>query len=133
MREVLILEGIREKIRKFMEGRYGIDDLGKIILAADLILYILGSLIKSIFLCFLSLAVCMVFLYRVLSKQTYARSEENCKYLRYKKLWKLRGEYGKTSRIYICANCGKMIRVPKGKGKIQITCPNCSNKIIRYS
>jgi DNA-directed RNA polymerase subunit RPC12/RpoP len=120
-------------MNNWFNGRYGLDDFGKVIIWASVILYILGSIFKNTFFWVLSLFGVVVFFYRFFSKETYARSEENCKFMRYIKLWKLKYEYRKTARIYMCPNCGKMIRVPKGKGKIQVTCPNCSHTIIRYT
>lgn len=127
------MEQIKNKMNNWFNGRYGMDDFGKVIIWASVILYILGSIFKNTFFWVLSLFGVVVFFYRFFSKETYARSEENCKFMRYIKLWKLKYEYRKTARIYMCPNCGKMIRVPKGKGKIQVTCPNCSHTIIRYT
>ena len=44
---------------------------------------------------------------------------------------------GKTRRAdtehkyYHCPQCSKMLRVPKGKGKIAISCPKCKEKFIK--
>ena len=42
-----------------------------------------------------------------------------------KKMWKER----KTSHFLKCPNCGQIMSVPKGKGKIRVTCPKCRTKI----
>jgi DNA-directed RNA polymerase subunit RPC12/RpoP len=131
--EVDNLKKIKENIRKFFYGRYGMDELGKVLIWVSIIAYVSGRLLGNALLLLLSLVGAIVFLYRFLSRQIYDRSEENCKFTRYVKSWKLKYEYRKTARIYMCPRCGKMIRVPKGKGKIQITCPNCSHAIIRYT
>jgi DNA-directed RNA polymerase subunit RPC12/RpoP len=107
------------------------DELGKVLLAVSIMMYICGGLTRNTVLQMLSVAGCVVFLYRFFSSQTFDRSEENCRFLRYIKLWRLKFEQRKTARIYMCPQCGKMIRVPKGRGKIQISCPKCRNKIIR--
>ena len=42
-----------------------------------------------------------------------------------KKMWKGR----KTTAYLKCPNCGQMLSVPKGKGKIRVTCPKCHAKM----
>lgn len=37
----------------------------------------------------------------------------------------------KTHRFFKCPECGVTVRVPKGKGKIKITCPKCKNAFVR--
>lgn len=37
----------------------------------------------------------------------------------------------KTHRYFECPSCKKRLRVPKGKGKIRITCPHCGEKFER--
>jgi DNA-directed RNA polymerase subunit RPC12/RpoP len=127
------LNRIKEKIRGFFTGRYGLDELGKTLIGIMLILYVLGQFSGSRIIQYLSLIAFIVFFYRFMSRQKYERDEENCKYTRYLRSWKLKYEYRKTAKIYMCTKCGKMNRVPKGRGKVRITCPNCGNSIIRYT
>ena len=127
------LNRITEKIRGFFTGRYGLDELGKTLIGITLILYVLGQFSESRIIQYLSLIAFIVFFYRFMSRQKYERDEENCKYTRYLRSWKLKYEYRKTAKIYMCTKCGKMNRVPKGRGKVRITCPNCGNSIIRYT
>jgi DNA-directed RNA polymerase subunit RPC12/RpoP len=75
----------------------------------------------------------LTFAARAMSGDHWSRNEENLKYQSFLKLWKLRYEYRKTARIFMCEKCGKFIRVPKGKGKIQLTCPRCGTRMIRRS
>jgi DNA-directed RNA polymerase subunit RPC12/RpoP len=127
------MKKIKDKIRRWFTGRYGIDDLGKLLLWVSIIFYVTGQLLGSMLCVSLSSVTAIMFCYRFLSRQIYERSEENLKYTRYVKSWRLKYQYRKTAKIYMCPQCGKMIRVPKGKGKIQITCPNCSHSIVRYT
>jgi DNA-directed RNA polymerase subunit RPC12/RpoP len=127
------LNRLKEKIRGFFTGRYGLDELGKTLIGITLILYVIGQFGGSRIIQYLSLIAFIVFFYRFMSRQKYERDEENCKYTRYLRSWKLKYEYRKTAKIYMCTKCGKMNRVPKGRGKVRITCPNCGNSIIRYT
>jgi DNA-directed RNA polymerase subunit RPC12/RpoP len=107
------------------------DDLGKVILAVSFLVYLLGTFLQNTALALVGMIGLIVFAARALSGDRWERNEENRKYLAYLKLWKLRYENRKTARIYMCDRCGRYIRVPKGKGKIQITCPSCGNHMIR--
>ena len=42
-----------------------------------------------------------------------------------KKMWSER----KTSKFLKCPSCGQILSVPKGKGKIRVTCPKCHAKV----
>lgn len=123
----------KEKITKFLNDRYGMDDLGKTVFVASLIVYILGVSMQNSVLALAAMLGFLVFLFRACSGDHWEREEENRVYLSYIKLWKLRYENRSTARIYMCKRCGRYIRVPRGKGKIQITCPGCGTKIVRRS
>ena len=78
--------------------------------------------------------------YRMFSRQTYKRALENQKFLQHTS--KIRGFFAKqkymvaqrkTHHIYKCPNCKQKIRVPKGKGKIEIRCPKCQTTFIKKS
>lgn len=124
------MKNLKDKINLFFQGRYGLDELGKFLIIINLITYILGIFLRSNLILSVS-ALCMIFLlYRIMSRQHWDRIEENRKYMSYVKLWQLRYEHRKSARIYLCRRCGKYIRVPKGKGKIQVTCTVCGDKTI---
>lgn len=127
------MKKIKEKINRFFAGRYGMDELGKTLLIVSSILYLLGGILQNGILLWLAIfGICFTF-YRMFSRQHWDRREENRKYNRFLKLWKLRFQERKTSRIYVCKGCGRFIRVPKGRGKIQVTCTVCGNKSMHRS
>lgn len=136
---------MREKFIKFMQGRNGVDNLSRFTMGvafAAIILAIfagsgsfLGSLLDTIGL----LAIVYTY-YRILSKDIPKRYEENQKYLQMTD--KVRARFQreknmmqqrKTHHIYTCPGCGQKIRIPKGKGKIEIDCPKCHTKFVKKS
>ena len=116
--------------RSFMAGRYGTDKLGLTMLCAALIMSLLGSFIP---LAPVKLALTLAYyglmfwtLFRMFSRNTYARYEENRKFLRFFDQIKDRDH-----RYFNCPKCRQTVRVPRGKGKIAITCPKCRERFIK--
>ncbi|MGI6738503.1 MAG: hypothetical protein ACOX54_03770 [Christensenellales bacterium] len=119
-------------IQKFMQGRYGPDNLSIFSIKLYLILVVLGlffpalTLITPIFLFFI--------LYRLFSKNVTKRREENVKFLRYKsgakkQLLQLKNRWKErdTHRYRKCPSCKTMLRLKKQIGTVNITCPVCKN------
>lgn len=121
---------IKDIWNRFLQGRHGIDELSKTILIAGMVTYLLGGILQNGLLLTLAMMGMIYAIYRALSRNEWDRNEENRKFNRYIKLWKVKYQERKTSRIFMCKGCGRMIRVPKGKGKIQVTCPTCGRKTI---
>ena len=123
-------ENLSAAIRRFMMGRYGTDKLNIAILVAGLIASVLSVIIKFplLNLIFMALSYALMgwALFRMLSRNTYKRYRENRKYLMLVQQFKDR-----EHRYYDCPRCRQQVRVPRGKGKISITCPKCKEKFIR--
>ena len=117
-------------IRQFMQGRYGTDKLNMVILGVALAVSIINIFIKlpllNLILTLVSYALMGWAIFRCLSRNTYKRYQENRKYLMFLQRFK-----DKEHRYYDCPRCRQQIRVPKGKGKISITCPKCKEKFIK--
>ena len=123
---------MREKIYRFMQGRYGVDQLYRFIFFLAIVLMLINNFLKNPMLNLVIYALLILDIFRMLSKNHSARYAENQKYLqltarfRYrldqqKKLWQER----KYHHIYTCPKCKQKIRIPKGKGKIMVRCPKC--------
>ena len=130
---------MREKLQRFMWGRYGNDNLNQFLLAVAFV-----SLIISFFgggLFYLVATVVMAVAYfRMFSRNIAKRSAENHQYL--KQRMKVRGIFAKkkkelgqrkTYHIYRCPNCKQKIRVPRGRGRIAISCRKCGNEFVKKS
>ena len=116
--------------RRFMEGRYGGDKLNMVFLWGGVIACILSLIIpwqvvKIIFLV-ISYGLMALAIFRAFSTNTYKRYQENRKYLRLLDRLKDR-----KHRHFECPKCRQPVRVPKGKGRIAITCPKCREKFIK--
>lgn len=131
----------RERLSRFYEGRNGNDALGHTLSLTSLVVLIAslatGSVwegILSNILWFLALALLAWSTFRMLSKNIYARQAENDKFLAFKR--KLFGDKASRARkraqrqqyrYFRCPKCKTKMRVPRGKGKVRITCVKCGN------
>ena len=125
-----MMDKFKKKLYDVMQGRNGVDDLGRVIFIISLVLYVLSGFLRNGFLQLLSLIGLIYTMYRTFSRDLQSRREENRKYLQFLNLQKMRFEMRKEYRIFKCKGCGRNIRVPKGKGKIETTCPLCGRKEI---
>ena len=137
---------MKQKIANFMYGRYGNDQLNRALSVLILLLLIVsfffgfsetGSTARS-FLLVIVLALLIYTYFRMLSKNLSARRAENAKFLaktaRLRDWWQLRRDMWnqrKEYKFFKCPSCKATVRVPKGKGKIKITCPKCGEKFIK--
>ena len=117
-------------IRTFMAGRYGTDRLNMVILCAGLVASILSMMIRvqpmNLIFWALSYGLMIWAIFRSLSRNTYKRYQENRKFLQ------LTGRLkDREHRYFDCPKCRQTVRVPRGKGKISITCPRCKEKFVK--
>ena len=123
-----------------MYGRYGIDSLGKCLFIFAIIFMLIANRTENGFWAILSWALLFYSYFRMFSRNIYKRSAENQLYLKktYKiRCWILRQKnmmsQRKTHHIYKCPTCKQKIRIPRGKGRIEISCPKCRTKFIKKS
>ena len=124
------LQRLKNGFRHFMLGRYGTDKLNMAILTAGVICSVVVMFVRlpvlDLALTTLSYGLMCWAIFRMFSRNTYKRYQENRKYLRLMERLK-----DKEHRYYDCPRCRQPVRVPRGKGKIAITCPKCGEKFIR--
>lgn len=141
---------MKERLRKFMEGRYGADELNRFLTLCGWVLLLIGfvlsgidskvALIAGSVLVTLSWALLIYSLFRTFSKRTQERASENYKYfvcknkvLGWFRRLKARWQARKAHRYFRCPQCKATVRVPRGKGKIRITCPKCKHQFVKKS
>ena len=122
---------IRNAIQRFMYGRYGNDQLNVALLVLYLALYLLFLFTGWEVLSWISLVVIVCALFRLLSRNPARRRAENAKFLKVAgpaiQWFRLRRTIHRDKEhcYFKCPNCGQQLRVPRGKGKITVTCRNC--------
>ena len=134
---------MRNWLQRVMAGRYGVDEYSRflnIVALVSLMLSILFNNGLSVFFWLLAIISLVWTYFRMFSRNTYKRRAENNAYLtiRYNMTRKLSGlkqrmKQKRYYRFYKCPKCGITTRVPKGKGKIRITCPKCGEIFQRKS
>ena len=131
---------MRSFLRRFMIGRYGPDHLSIAMVILAFILSLLYAVFWNLPLLFISYFFFGLTIFRMFSRNITRRRTENDKFIRY--WWPIRMEIKKIiQRIkdkrkyvyYKCPTCNTKLRVPKGKGKIRITCPRCWEWLISES
>ena len=125
-------------LRKFMTGRYGVDQLSTGLISVSLILLLINIFLKNQIISSISMIILLLSYFRIFSRNINKRYQENMQYLNAtkplrEKTYKIRNRFSslKTHKYYKCPECSKELRVPKGKGKIAIKCPKCGNKFTR--
>lgn len=135
---------MREKMTRFMQGRYGVDSLSKFLLVCGLVVVFATAFIDSPHISslfnLLGWVIVIYCYFRLFSRNVTKRYAENqtfltktyrirCFFARQKELLKQRRVY----HIYQCPGCRQKIRIPRGKGKIEVRCPKCGTTFIKKS
>ncbi len=121
--------------RRFMQGRYGVDQLAVAFIIVFILLNILSMIFPSVIIHIIYLLLFIYFVFRILSKNIAARQRENYTFL---KFWRpvqhyfeqlaIRFKNRKHYKYFTCPDCKRKMRVPRGKGTVMVTCPGCGRK-----
>ena len=131
---------MRDRILRFMAGRYGTDQLNRFLSVAALAALLLNLFLRVGLLWLLALALLGLLYYRTLSRDHAKRRAENARYLQVRARvlapfanlrdrWRMRKDYV----FFRCPACRAMLRLPRGKGKLRVTCRKCGNAVERKS
>ena len=131
---------MKEKIRQFMIGRYGTDGLNQFLSIASLVLLLIAIVSRISLFTWLGVALLVFCYYRTFSRNISKRTEENYKFYTLKdrvdgKFRGLKEQWAnrKIYHYYRCPQCRQKLRVPRGRGRIQISCPRCGTQFIKKS
>ena len=129
---------VSDGIRRFMFGRYGLDQLNVVLMVASVALCLISFLFSrinavwtvalSFVLNLLSYVLLFWYILRAFSRNIEKRNRENRRFLAFRSRLT-----DKQNRYYRCPNCKQTVRVPRGRGKICIKCHKCSEKFVRKS
>jgi LSD1 subclass zinc finger protein len=123
---------VQYALARWMQGRYGVDGLSKWLLGIGVVLVLVYSFFGGWWWYVLALVCLLASVLRSLSRNIERRSRENeaCRRAfasprraisHTRDRWRNR----KTTRYLKCKGCGTMLSVPRGKGKLRVTCPKC--------
>ena len=131
---------MNSKMQQMMVGRHGVDDLGKFVSTLTLICLVISLFTKWDLFYWCGIFLIIYSYFRMFSRNIPKRYAENQKFLtlRYKAIakWNLMKKHAiesKTYRFFMCPQCKQKVRVPKGRGKICITCPKCKTEFVKKS
>ena len=123
------------RMAQWMMGRYGIDELTQALMLLGCAFVLVNFFAHSSILSTLALLLMALGIFRCYSKNIPARARELAKYqelmVKPKAWWRLLNKKWinrKTTIYFKCKGCGAVLNVPKGKGKILVTCPKCGAK-----
>lgn len=121
---------MKDRLTNFLRGRYGPDALTKFLMYFAIIILMLYYVTKIEALSIISLAILLIANFRIFSKNIEKRSKENTRFLNLVK--KITNPFlkflNKDYKYFTCEFCKQDLRVPKGKGKINVKCPKCGKK-----
>lgn len=129
----------RERIARFMVGRYGTDQLNRCLLIISFVFIILSNFIATFIFYPIGLVLLILCNLRMFSRNIQARYKENQTFMNF--VYGIKNFFGKgrgnqaskTHRIYSCPQCKQKIRIPRGKGKIMVRCPKCGKEFLKKS
>lgn len=141
----------REKLYRFMYGRYGTDNLNNFFTVSFFVIWIaeiitmavmpngIAKSIASMIFGAVTILIMSLSLFRMMSRNIYKRRRENEVYLKAKRAVKRFCTFNTSTRTksknfdnaeYIfrdCTKCGSTLRLPRKEGKHSVKCPRCSH------
>lgn len=126
---------IKDGFRRFMQGRYGADQLSRFLLYAGIALYLIALIFKITLISYFGLAIYIWTLYRMFSKNVEKRAAENQKYLNLTgkirttgQQARVRAKNRKEYNYFRCPKCHSWLKLPRNVGEVTVTCGKCKNQ-----
>ena len=129
---------MREKLIRFMYGRNGFDHFSRFLIYAALVCILIDVLLGGGIFYGIGLVLMVYSYFRVFSKNLSKRRAENARYYQLRSRFtshfrdlKLRWSQRKDYVFFRCPSCRAMLRLPRGKGRLRVTCRKCGNNFER--
>ena len=132
---------MRERFYHFMAGRNGGDLFSRFLSFAAITFMLLSLIFRGkvgMVLWYGALLILIFSYFRIFSKNLPRRRAENAKYCQYRGLvidgfrdWRERRGQRRDYKFFRCPSCTVMLRVPRGKGRIRVTCRKCGTSFER--
>ena len=129
---------IRCALARFMYGRNGVDQLGRMMVYVILALCVAGMFLQRVpvvgkILSLVETVLWVLLLCRLFSKNLAKRRAENEKFMvwwgpKQNELRGVKARRADTAHKYVRCSCGTYCRVPRNVGKVELTCPKCGAK-----
>ncbi|MCL2342342.1 MAG: zinc-ribbon domain-containing protein [Firmicutes bacterium] len=126
---------MRNRLNMLLIGRNGIDQLAIVAIIVAIVFYFLESLLNLYVLSFIPVLLLAYALFRIISRNVQKRREENARFVRFWGKWKSsfaarreRRAQSKDYKFFTCPACKATLRVPRGKGKLKVTCAKCGQR-----
>ncbi len=130
-----------DRLRNFMKGRYGPDELYNFLFFVYILLFVINLFLKNNVLNFLEIVVIIILFYRFFSTKIYVRSNENQKFIKLKKilfkpLVNIKRNVKDKEHVYKkCHKCKTILKLPlpSKRGFNKAKCPHCKNKVVVFT
>lgn len=123
------------KIRQFMQGRYGSDQLNKALIIAAFAISLVNMFVRSYIVTAVELLLVAFALYRMLSRKIQTRLRENRAFLnaagkikRFFSRIRTRFKERKTHVYFKCPSCKAQLRLRRISGEHGVKCPRCGGE-----
>ena len=128
------LDKVKAFFSKMLQGRNGLDYLGYCSLLTALIISVLASALRLGALSLVSTALYILTLFRILSRDTARRVEENRRFTAwvdktgtsFRQSW-TRLKNVRKFKYFRCPQCKSWLRLPCGAGSGTVTCSGCQH------
>lgn len=125
----------QRRLMEWLRGRQGPDDLAVFSVNLAIVIVLVNVFARTGWLGWVGLALVAYAMFRIQSRNLGARARENEAFLRAlgparpwvqnpRAAWAELRAYKHVR----CSSCQQRVRVPRGKGRLRVTCPRCKTK-----